>query len=44
MAVGATAIVEVGSTKRSSYGRAGFELLRARVLPYSLAVAAGPAP
>ena len=30
--------------KRQMYGRAGFELLRARVLPYSLAVAAGPAP
>lgn len=30
--------------KRQMYGRAGFELLRARVLPYSLAVIAGPAP
>src|ERR1041385_779528 len=29
--------------KRQMYGRAGFQLLRARVLPYSLAVAAGPA-
>jgi transposase len=30
--------------KRQMYGRAGFELLRARVLPYSPAVVAGPAP
>jgi transposase len=30
--------------KRQMYGRAGFELLRARVLPYSSAVSAGPAP
>jgi len=30
--------------KRQMYGRAGFELLRARILPYSPAVAAGPAP
>jgi transposase len=30
--------------KRQMYGRAGFELLRARVLPYSPAVSAGPAP
>ena len=30
--------------KRQVYGRAGFELLRARVLPYSPAVTAGPAP
>jgi transposase len=30
--------------KRQMYGRAGFELLRARVLPYSPAVIAGPAP
>jgi transposase len=30
--------------KRQMYGRAGFELLRARVLPYSPAVTAGPAP
>jgi transposase len=30
--------------KRQMYGRAGFELLRARVLPNSPAVSAGPAP
>ncbi|MBV8055975.1 MAG: transposase [Deltaproteobacteria bacterium] len=30
--------------KRQMYGRAGFELPRARVLPYSPAVTAGPAP
>jgi transposase len=30
--------------KRQMYGRAGFELLRARVLPHSPAVSAGPAP
>jgi transposase len=30
--------------KRQMYGRAGFELLRARVLPYSPAAVAGPAP
>jgi transposase len=30
--------------KRQMYGRAGFELLRARVLPYSSAASAGPAP
>jgi transposase len=30
--------------KRQMYGRAGFELLRARVLPYSPADTAGPAP
>ena len=30
--------------KRQMYGRAGFELLRARVLPYSPATSAGPAP
>ena len=30
--------------KRQMYGRAGFELLRARVLPYSPMAAAGPAP
>jgi transposase len=30
--------------KRQMYGRAGFELLRARVLPYSPMTAAGPAP
>ncbi|SRR6266481_225260 len=30
--------------KRQMYGRAGFELLRARVLPYSPAAFAGPAP
>jgi len=30
--------------KRQMYGRAGFELLRARVLPYSPAAIAGPAP
>jgi transposase len=30
--------------KRQMYGRAGFELLRARVLPYSPAITAGPAP
>jgi len=30
--------------KRQMYGRAGFELLRARVLPYSPATIAGPAP
>jgi transposase len=30
--------------KRQMYGRAGFELLRARVLPYSPAASAGPAP
>ena len=30
--------------KRQMYGRAGFELLRARVLPYAPALAAGPAP
>ena len=32
--------------KRQMYGRAGFDLLRARVLPYSpaVAVAQGPAP
>jgi transposase len=30
--------------KRQMYGRAGFELLRARVLPYSPAFSAGPAP
>jgi transposase len=31
-------------TKRQMYGRAGFELLRARVLPYLPASTAGPAP
>jgi transposase len=30
--------------KRQMYGRAGFALLRARVLPYSAATAGGPAP
>ena len=30
--------------KRQMYGRAGFELLRARVLPYSPAAFIGPAP
>src|SRR5207245_5494969 len=30
--------------KRQMYGRAGFELLRARVLPYSTVTVAGPAP
>jgi transposase len=30
--------------KRQMYGRAGFELLRSRVLPYSPAATAGPAP
>jgi transposase len=30
--------------KRQMYGRAGFELLRARVLPYSPAMSAGPGP
>jgi len=30
--------------KRQMYGRAGFELLRARVLPYSSAVLPGPTP
>ena len=30
--------------KRQMYGRAGFELLRARVLPYSPVAPAGPAP
>ena len=30
--------------KRQMYGRAGFELLRARVLPYSPPASAGPAP
>jgi transposase len=30
--------------KRQMYGRAGFELLRARVLPYSPATSPGPAP
>jgi transposase len=30
--------------KRQMYGRAGFELLRARVLPYSPVHIAGPAP
>jgi transposase len=30
--------------KRQMYGRAGFELLRARVLPYSTVAGAGPAP
>lgn len=30
--------------KRQMYGRAGFELLRARVLPYSPVATAGPAP
>jgi transposase len=30
--------------KRQMYGRAGFALLRARVLPYSPATAGGPAP
>jgi transposase len=30
--------------KRQMYGRAGFELLRARVLPYSPPTVAGPAP
>src|SRR5580698_9018524 len=30
--------------KRQMYGRAGFELLRARVLPYTPALVAGPAP
>jgi len=30
--------------KRQMYGRAGFELLRARVLPYSSAIAAGASP
>ena len=34
------------TVKRQMYGRASFELLRARVLPYSpaIAAAAGPAP
>jgi transposase len=30
--------------KRQMYGRAGFHLLRARVLPYAPAISAGPAP
>ena len=30
--------------KRQMYGRAGFDLLRARVLPYTPAISAGPAP
>jgi transposase len=30
--------------KRQMYGRAGFDLLRARVLPYSPAASSGPAP
>jgi hypothetical protein len=30
--------------KRQMYGRAGFHLLRARVLPYTPAISAGPAP
>jgi transposase len=30
--------------KRQMYGRAGFDLLRARVLPYSSATAGGPSP
>ena len=30
--------------KRQMYGRAGFQLLRARVLPYAPALAVGPAP
>jgi transposase len=30
--------------KRQMYGRAGFDLLRARVLPYSPAASTGPAP
>ena len=30
--------------KRQMYGRAGFELLRARVLPYPPAATTGPAP
>jgi transposase len=30
--------------KRQMYGRAGFALLRARVLPYSPATTTGPAP
>lgn len=30
--------------KRQMYGRAGFELLRARVLPYSPAISSGPGP
>ncbi|HTS66285.1 MAG TPA: transposase, partial [Candidatus Acidoferrales bacterium] len=30
--------------KRQMYGRAGFELLRARVLPYAPALVTGPAP
>jgi transposase len=30
--------------KRQMYGRAGFELLRARVLPYSPGISAGPGP
>jgi transposase len=30
--------------KRQMYGRAGFALLRARVLPYSSAIAAGASP
>jgi transposase len=30
--------------KRQMYGRAGFELLRARVLPYLPVAIAGPAP
>ncbi|MCZ2079926.1 MAG: transposase [Bryobacterales bacterium] len=30
--------------KRQMYGRAGFELLRARVLPYSTVTSPGPAP
>ena len=30
--------------KRQMYGRAGFELLRARILPYSPAISTGPGP
>src|SRR3954447_3349748 len=30
--------------KRQMYGRAGFDLLRARVLPYMPAISSGPAP
>jgi transposase len=30
--------------KRQMYGRAGFELLRARMLPYAPVAADGPAP
>jgi transposase len=37
-------INQLKTIKRQMYGRAGFALLRARVLPYSPAISVGPAP